>query len=63
MSVTTNDPQQELHAQLTQLERAASHLIARLADRAAYATGEEFQEIRELITMLRQLGNAGRDGS
>jgi hypothetical protein len=49
-------PTSELSAQLTQLERAAAQLIARLSDRAAYASAEEFKEIRSLIAMLRELG-------
>jgi hypothetical protein len=56
MSATMTQPADELSAQLTQLQRAASQLIARLSDRAAYATPEEFSEIRGLITMLRELG-------
>ncbi len=37
------------------VDQAAAALIARLSDRAAYATGEEYQEIRSLISALRQL--------
>ena len=55
MSAALKYPEKELTAQLTQLERASAQLIARLSDRAAYASGEEFKEIRELITMLRGL--------
>jgi hypothetical protein len=56
MSATMTQPTSELSAQLTQLERAAAQLIARLSDRAAYASAEEFKEIRSLIAMLRELG-------
>ncbi len=55
MSAALKYPDTDLTTQLTQLERASAHLIARLSDRAAYASGEEFDEIRALITMLRGL--------
>ena len=41
--------------QLAQLAPVAARLIARLADRAAYATGEEYHELRSLMTSLRAL--------
>ena len=46
----------DLRVQLAKVEVAASKLIARLSDRAAYATDEEFDEIRGLIKALRALG-------
>ena len=55
MSAALKYPDTDLTTQLTQLERASAQLIARLSDRAAYASGEEFNEIRALITMLRGL--------
>ncbi len=48
------DPQ-ALRNQLALVEVAASKLIERLSDRAAYATDEEFNEIRGLISALRPL--------
>ena len=40
---------------MAQLAPVASRLIARLADRAAYATGEEYHELRSLMTSLKAL--------
>ncbi len=56
MSATMNVNGQDLRAQLAKVEVAASKLITRLADRAAYANPEEFDEIRGLIKALRALG-------
>jgi hypothetical protein len=56
MSATKSRDASELNNQLDQLQVASSKLIARLADRAAYAKGEEYEEIRGLMTALRQLG-------
>lgn len=56
MSAARTRDASELNQQLDQLQVAASKLIVRLADRAAYATGEEYEEIRSLMTALRQLG-------
>ena len=47
---------EKLTAELEQVQIAASKLIARLADRAAYASPEEYQEIRSLMAALRGLG-------
>ena len=60
MSATVNGNTSDLRVQLSKVETAASKLIARLSDRAAYASQEEFQEIRGLIKALRGLsGKAG----
>jgi hypothetical protein len=56
VSATMNVNGQDLRAQLAKVELAASKLITRLSDRAAYATPEEFDEIRGLIKALRGLG-------
>jgi hypothetical protein len=56
MSATQSRDVKDLATQLNQLEVASSKLIARLADRAAYAKGEEYEEIRSLMTALRKLG-------
>lgn len=56
MSATMNVNGPDLRVQLAKVEVAASKLIARLSDRAAYATDEEFEEIRGLIKALRALG-------
>jgi hypothetical protein len=56
LSATINVNGSDLRAQLALVETAASKLIARLSDRAAYASNEEFDEIRSLIKALRQLG-------
>jgi hypothetical protein len=45
---------------IVKIEDAASAVITRLADRAAYAHGNEYQEIRGLITGLRGLIGSGR---
>jgi hypothetical protein len=55
MSATTGGNSSELRVQLSKVEQAASKLIDRLSDRAAYASHEEFQEIRGLIKALRAL--------
>jgi hypothetical protein len=55
MSATTNNAPAELGNLMTRIEDAAAKVIARLADRAAYANGEEYHEIRGLITALRGL--------
>ena len=55
MSATKSRDTAALNQQLEQLQIASSKLIARLADRAAYAKGEEYEEIRTLMTALRQL--------
>jgi hypothetical protein len=60
MSATSSREAAELNNQLAQLRIASSKLIARLADRAAYAKGEEYEEIRSLMTALRQLGGGSR---
>jgi hypothetical protein len=44
--------------QLAKVREAASALIGRLADRAAYATEEEYKELRSLMTALRGLTEA-----
>jgi hypothetical protein len=56
--VTKTQDMLELNTKLEQLQIASSKLIARLADRAAYAKGEEYEEIRALMTALRQLGGS-----
>jgi hypothetical protein len=56
MSATKPIDADALRTQLAHVETAASKLIARLADRAAYARDEEFEEIRGLISALRKLG-------
>ncbi len=40
---------------MARLAPVASRLIARLADRAAYATDEEYHELRSLMTSLKAL--------
>ncbi len=55
MPPTTPVDPQALRGQLALVEVAASKLIERLSDRAAYATDEEFAEIRGLISALRPL--------
>ncbi len=56
MSATNAVNRDLLRTQLDQVETAASKLIDRLSDRAAYASKEEFEEIRGLISALRALG-------
>jgi hypothetical protein len=56
MSATTTVNRELLRTQLDQVENAAAKLIDRLADRAAYASTEEFADIRSLISALRALG-------
>ena len=51
----------DLNNQIEQMQSAASKLITRLADRAAYASGEEYEEIRGLMTALRQLGGVTKN--
>ena len=51
---------EQLRAQLAMVEGAASKLIDRLSDRAAYATNEEYEELRNLIKVLRELGGIAR---
>ena len=60
MSETINPRTSELRVQLSAVERASAALIDRLSDRAAYASREEFDEIRSLIKALRQLGSHAR---
>ena len=48
---------ERLNAEIEQVQVAASKLISRLADRAAYASAEEYQEIRTLMAALRTLGS------
>jgi hypothetical protein len=48
----------ERNPQLAKVKDAASALIARLADRAAYASEEEYRELRSLMTALRGLTEA-----
>ena len=45
-----------LKGHIEQVQVAASKLRAQLADRAAYASPEEYEEIRALMTALRNLG-------
>ena len=45
-----------LTTHIEQVQVASSRLIAKLADRAAYASPEEYEEIRALMTALRNLG-------
>ena len=47
-----------LNVEIEQVQVAASKLVARLADSAAYATPEEYQEIRDLMAALRTLGTS-----
>ncbi len=49
---------ERLNAEIEQVQIAASKLITRLADRAAYASPDEYQEIRSLMAALRTLGSA-----
>ena len=49
---------ERLNAEIQQVQVAASKLIARLADRAAYASPDEYQEIRGVMAALRALGKA-----
>ena len=46
--------QQDPTTQLARIQEAASPLINRLCERAAYASKEEFEEIRSLVKELRQ---------
>jgi hypothetical protein len=55
MSATMHGNDGDLRVQLSMMEQAASKLIKRLSDRAAYASNEEFEEIRGLIKALRAL--------
>ncbi len=48
----------ELHQQLAGVKDAAAALLARLADRAAYASDDEYRELRSLMTALRGLTEA-----
>ena len=57
MPVSNSASRDRLRVQLDQVETAASRLIDQLSDRAAYASKEEFDEIRGLITALRALGS------
>ncbi len=50
--------QQDPTAQLARIQAAASPLINRLCERAAYASKEEFEEIRCLVKELRQITSA-----
>ena len=58
MSATTSRKITELSQQVSQVEVAASKLITRLAERAAYASDEEYKEIRGLMSALRGLSGA-----
>ena len=60
MPVTNTVTRDELRTQLDQVETAASRLIERLSERAAYASKEEFDEIRALIAALRTLGGTAK---
>jgi len=60
MPATNSVSRDELRTQLGQVETAASRLVARLSERAAYANKEEFEEIRSLISALRALGGLER---
>ena len=55
MSAMLSRNENALNTHLVQVDGAAAFLIARLSDRAAYASGDEYQEIRSLISALRQL--------
>ncbi len=59
MSTTARGAQADLGNLIVKIEDAASAVITRLADRAAYAHGDEYQEIRGLITALRGLIGSG----
>ena len=49
------------HTQLAGIQEAASRLIPQLCDRSAYASREEFEEIRSLVKALREFcGSAGQ---
>ena len=55
MSAPMNGSSDNTDHRVAQLAPVAERLIARLADRAAYATGEEYDELRSLMTSLRAL--------
>jgi hypothetical protein len=58
MPATESRNAADLNNQIEHMQAAASKLITRLADRAAYASGQEYEEIRDLMTALRQLGGS-----
>ena len=46
----------EVRHEIIKVKAAGTKVVARLADRAAYASPAEFQELRSLMTALRLLG-------
>jgi hypothetical protein len=50
----------ESTANHAQIKREVAEIIARLADRAAYAEDAEYRQIRDLITALRQFEQPAR---
>jgi hypothetical protein len=56
MAATRPTPAPELGTHLKQVQVLSERLIAKLAERAAYASDDEYEEIRDLMTALRGLG-------
>jgi len=59
-SVTT--PRPDLQDALTAVREHAAQVIARLYDRCAYVSDEEFNEIMSLVRALKQFCGAGQAG-
>jgi hypothetical protein len=58
MSGSMDRSMTELSNQVQEVQQAATKLIARLAERAAYASDDEYRDIRTLMTALRGLSIA-----
>jgi hypothetical protein len=58
VSTTVTRKIDRLNAEIAQVQLAAGKLVTRLAQRAAYASPEEYQEIRELMAALKALGTS-----